>query len=309
VTNAIEVPEVVRAKARNAGADQWLAGLPALVAELAERWSITVGAPFGDATEAFVAEATRAGGERAVLKLIVPRPGEAARHEITALRLAGGAGCARLLRSDDTLDALLLERLGPSIAGDGMPLDTRLKIFTALAPRVWRPAAGHGLPTGADKGRWLIDFIIRTWEELDRPCAESAVDHAIACAERRIAAHDDERAVLVHGDIHQWNTLRVNDDPRSGYALVDPDGLLAEPEYDLGVIMREDPVALMAEDPWHRAWYLAAQTGTDATAIWEWGVTERVSTGLLLTSIGLQPGGRQMLDAAGRISVRAASGA
>jgi streptomycin 6-kinase len=305
VTNAIEVPEVVQAKARNFGAGEWLAGLPDLVAELSQRWSITVGAPFGDATEAFVAEARCADGERAVLKLIVPRPGDNARNEITALRLADGAGCVRLLRADETRDALLLERLGPAIAGYGMPLDTRLKIFTWLAPKVWRPAVGHGLPTGADKGRRLIDFITRTWADLDRPCTESAVDHAIECAERRIAAHDDERSVLVHGDIHQWNTLRIDDDPRSGYALVDPDGLLAEPEYDLGVIMREDPVELMAEDPWHRAWYLAAQTDTDVTAIWEWGVTERVSTGLVLTSIGVQPGGRQMLEAADRISVRA----
>jgi streptomycin 6-kinase len=307
VTAAIDVPEPVQAKARNVGADEWLAGLPALVAELSERWSITVGPAFGDATEAFVAEATRADGERAVLKLIVPRPGGHARNEITALRLTDGIGCVRLLQADDERNALLLERLGPSIAGYGMPLETRLKIFTSLAPKVWRPAAGHGLPTGADKGRWLIGFITRMWAELDRPCSERAVDYAIACAERRIAAHDDERSVLNHGDIHQWNTLRIDDDPRSGYALVDPDGLLAEPEYDLGVIMREDPVELMAEDPWNRAWYLAAQTDTDATAIWEWGVTERVSTGLVLTSIGVQPGGRQMLAAADDISRNAGS--
>lgn len=33
-------------------------------------------------------------------------------------------------------------------------------------------------------------------------------------------------------------------------------------------------------------------------AIWEWGVVERVSTGLVCTEIGLQPVGRQ---AAGRL--------
>ncbi|HTT88560.1 MAG TPA: hypothetical protein VMF65_03340 [Acidimicrobiales bacterium] len=31
-------------------------------------------------------------------------------------------------------------------------------------------------------------------EELGRPCTEAAVEHALACAARRIAAHDDERA-------------------------------------------------------------------------------------------------------------------
>jgi len=47
--------------------------------------------------------------------------------------------------------------------------------------------------------------IAATWEDLDRPCSEHAPDHALACASRRIDAHDDERAVLVHGDVHFRN--------------------------------------------------------------------------------------------------------
>ena len=117
--------------------------------------------------------------------------------------------------------------------------------------------------------------------------------------ERRIAAHDDERAVLLHGDVHAWNTLEAGD---GEFKLADPDGLLAEAEYDLGVIMREDPDDLMAGDPYDRAAWLAHRTGLRAEAIWEWGVAERVSSGLLLTSIDLQPIGRQMLEAADRIA-------
>jgi streptomycin 6-kinase len=70
--------------------------------------------------------------------------------------------------------------------------------------------------------------------------------------------------------------------------------------------MREDPVELIAGDPWDRAHWLAARTGLDAAAIFEWGVVERVSTGLLLTAIGLQPTAGQMLAAADAISARAA---
>jgi streptomycin 6-kinase len=50
--------------------------------------------------------------------------------------------------------------------------------------------------------------------------SERAVDHALACAARRVAAHDDERAFLVHGDVHQWNALEAP----GGFKLVDPDG-------------------------------------------------------------------------------------
>jgi streptomycin 6-kinase len=294
----VDVPQVVRAKAVRAGAPGWLAGLPELVAGLERDWGITVGRPYGNPTEAYVAEAVCADGTPAVLKLIVPRPRQAA-DEITVLRLADGAGCARLLASDVERGALLLDRLGPSLYELGVPLPRRLEIMCELAARLWRPAPDVGLCTGAEKGRWLVEHIEATWAQLDGACSRAAVDHALACARRRIAAHVPERAVLVHGDIHQWNTLQARD---GGYALVDPDGLLAEPEYDLGILMREDPVELMAGDPRERARWLAARTGCDAEAIWEWGVVERVSTGLIGVAIGMQPAGAQMLVAAEAIA-------
>ncbi len=104
--------------------------------------------------------------------------------------------------------------------------------------------------------------------------------------------------MLVHGDVHQWNALQAG----TGFRLVDPDGLLAAPEYDLGILMREDPVELLDGDPCDRARYLGARTDLDVTAIWEWGVVERVSTGLLGVQIGLQPVAGEMLAAADRVA-------
>jgi streptomycin 6-kinase len=295
---AVEVPQTVRNKALGYGAAQWLADLPDLVATLAEQWRITVGGAYGDSTEAYVARARLDDGTPAVLKLLVPRPGGHAANEITVLRLAGGEGCVRLLRADPARDALLLERLGPSMYELRLPIAARLETLCDLAGRLWRPAPGRGLPTGAAKGRWLIEAITTGWAELGGPCAERTVEHAVACAQRRVAGHDDERAVLVHGDVHQWNALRSGD----GFRLVDPDGLLADPEYDLAILMREDPVELMAGDPRDRSRLLAARTGLEEVRIWEWGVVERVSTGLLATAIDLQPLGREMLVAADVIS-------
>jgi streptomycin 6-kinase len=292
---------VVRNKALAAGAADWIEGLPELVARMERDWRITVGRPYDDATEAFVTRATLADGTPAVLKLMIPRPGEHARHEITVLRLTEGDGCVRLLKEDETRGAMLLERLGRPLEQLGLPTRRRHEILCAAARQVWRPAAGSGLPTGAEKGRWLIDYITATWTELGRPCSERAVDHALACAARRVAAHDDERAVLVHGDVHQWNALEAP----GGFKLVDPDGLLAEAEYDLGIVMREDPAELMRGDARERSRWLARRCGLDATPIWEWGVAERVSTGLLCTSVGLQSAGREMLAAADHVAARA----
>jgi streptomycin 6-kinase len=292
----IIVPDAVRRKASEAGATRWLAELPAVIADLERAWSITVGRPLGGGTEALVAEAVLDGGAPAVLKLSPPQPGDVVRHEITALRLAGGDGCARLLRADEPRGAMLLERLGAPLAELALPPDRCDEILCATARRIWRPAAGCGLPTGADKGRWLIAYITATWPQLGRPCSERAVEHAIACAERRIAAHDDDRAVLVHGDIHPWNALQAD----GGFKLVDPDGLLAEPAYDLGVVMRTGPID--PADPQRRARRLADLSGLDLAAIWEWSVVERVSTGLTCLSIEL-PAGRELLATADQIAL------
>jgi streptomycin 6-kinase len=291
----------VRNKALAAGADRWLRDLPDLVAELERDWSITVGPSYEDPTEAFVAEAALADGTPAVLKVHIARPGQHARNEITVLRLADGAGCARLLRADEARGALLLERLGPSLSRLDLPMGERHEILCSAAARVWRPAPDCALPTGADKGRLLADVIPATWERLGRPCSERAVADALACLGRRIAGHDDERAVLVHGDVHQWNALQAAD---GGFRLVDPDGLLAEAEYDLGIVMREDPVELLHGDPHERSRWLAARCGLNATAIWEWGVAERVATGLIATEVDLQPFGRQMLATADHLAAR-----
>ena len=145
----------------------------------------------------------------------------------------------------------------------------------------------------------MIDSITGLWLQIGRPCSQRAVTHAVECARRRIAAHDDTRAVLVHGDVHDWNALQAG----TGFKLVDPDGLIAEPEYDLGIVLREDADVLLAaesvvEASWQRAHWLAARCGLDPVATWEWGVVERVSTGLLGTQLGLQPFGRDMLAVA-----------
>jgi len=108
--------------------------------------------------------------------------------------------------------------------------------------------------------------------------------------------------VLVHGDVHRFNTLMVLEDaPLEGarFKLVDPDGLFAEPECDLAVPMREYSRELLDAADTVRAArahcaYLSRLTAVDPRAIWEWGFMERVSTGLLALRVGLEEPGREM---------------
>lgn len=307
-----ELPAPVRAKARDAGAFAWLENLPSLIESCARDWGLRLGDPFPDPTEAYVVSTTRLDGTPAVLKLVIPRPGSPAAHEIEFLRLAAGEGCARLLEHDATRGALLLEHLGPAMSDLNIPQPQRLALLTDLATAVRHTAfavdhrrtsypfvPSSPFPTACDRADRFIRCIEAKWRELGEPCSKAALQQAVAAAESRRRAWDPDRAGLAHGDIHQWNALRAG---TGAFKLVDPDGLLAEPECDLGVLMREDPVQLVEGDPWHRCRLLADRTGTDARAIWEWGLADRVATGLTLTVAGVQPVAAQMLAAADEIA-------
>jgi streptomycin 6-kinase len=309
MSNAVTVHAVLRNRARMRGAERWIEELPERIAALESAWSLRAGPAYESATEAYVAPATLADGTTAVLKILLPWPGGPVNHEPTVLRLAGGNGLVRLLRDDDSHGSLLLEALGPPLDRQGMATTRRHEIMCDTLTQFWqatRDAPGLatlGLPSGADKAAWLADHITDLAASLDGACTPAAIDHALACADRRRQAHDPRRAAtLVHGDVHQWNTLRH---PDGGFRFVDPDGLLAEAEYDLGILMREDPDEHddpARDDPRRRSRWLADRTGLDEEAIWEWGVVERVSTGLSATTIGLQPVGAQMLTVADRVA-------
>jgi streptomycin 6-kinase len=284
----IQVPSVVRRTAldHEHGA-AWLAGIDELVAGLANDWQLSVGDVFGGGTASVVLGVTTATGEAAVLK-VAP---DDLTTEARTLELADGRGCARLLRQDLERGALLLERLGRPLDALGLSTDDNLRAIAATVQQLWIPVTDDaGLTMGDDKGRWLADLITEMWEGLDRPCSERTVDRARAYAQRRVDAFDRDRAVLVHGDAHQWNTLEAG---AGSYKLVDPDGLCADREYDLAIPIRE----VIGTPQQGRLWchLLAGLTDTDATAIWEWGFVERVSTGLLCVKHGIEPSGARML--------------
>ena len=289
-----EISEVLRKEAVSANAAGWLAELPGLAAGLAEEWGFTPISQLTGGTESLVLEVEMNDGTPAVLKLLVPRYETGAANEIAVLEVAGGSSLPELYASDADRGAMLMERLGRPLNELGLPIVRRHEILAETAARLWHPAPHLDLPTGASKAQWLIDLILELWESHDRPCTSAAVEYAVECGHRRMTAHDDSTAVLVHGDVHQWNTLQAGD----GFKLVDPDGLLAEAEYDMGIVMREDSVELLEGDPWERAHRLAGLTGLDAVAIWEWGVVERLSNGLMCLEVDLQPFGDEALRAA-----------
>lgn len=305
----VKVPELVRQKLATRGVEgtQWLDALPDLVAELEQEWGLSVGTSLEGGTEAFVAPAITSDGAKAILKLAVP-PTEGntvLANEVTALNLASGRGYARLLRSDLNRRALLLEQLGTPLSKLGYPWQTQTEIICATLRESWVAVPSDYRLTNQDTmAQWFIEFISGLWEELGRPCSQQVVELALSFAGARGRAFEPEKAVLVHGDAHSGNTLQSltpTSNLPSSFKLIDPDGIVGEPAYDLGVLMREwlnelepDPVRLGRE----RCGYLSQLTGADSQAIWQWGYIQSVATGLLVLKIGLEHFGSQLLNIA-----------
>src|SRR5207237_4436325 len=84
----------------------WLRALPDLLAQLADRWSLTLGPHFPDLSYNYVAPATRADGTPCVLK--VSRGIDGTRNEFAALHLWNGNGAAQLIDADPDIGALVL---------------------------------------------------------------------------------------------------------------------------------------------------------------------------------------------------------
>jgi streptomycin 6-kinase len=293
---SLDIPEQVRRTVIADGNEPWLDELPGMVDSLAQQWSLTIGSSLAGGHAALVVEVTLTDGTPAVLKIGVP--GRDVGPEATALRLADGEGCAKLLAEDLGRQALLLERLGAPMYDVVADRASRHTLLCDAAVRLWRPVDPDlDLPTGAELAQRYADRLPALWEQTGRPCSPATIADALACMNRRHRAHDDQSAVLVHGDIHEMNALQATD---GSYKLIDPAGLRAEPACDLGTIIRCTPD--LGDDLHARTQLLASRTGVDATAIWEWGTIHRVVSGVYAHSIDFQPFGSLLLAEADRLT-------
>jgi streptomycin 6-kinase len=301
---ARDLPQTVQRKAMLQGeaGRAWLAGLEDRLDDLARAWNLSLGATLPGGTEALVVEVVAGDGGAAVLKLPVPGIDRAA-GEVATLLAAQGRGYAALLRHDRASGALLLERLGPTLDSLGLPARRQIAIVCDTLLEAWTaPPDAHAFMTGVDKALSLRRGIEARWQALEPSGAERAVDLALRFVAALGAASADAEAVLAHGDPHPWNTLIAPGRGPRRFKFVDPDGLVIERAYDLGVLMREWCGALLAGDPLAlgraRCRWLARRTGVAPEPIWRWGLAERVSTGLLLLELGLEREGAAMLAVA-----------
>lgn len=313
-TRAFLVPERVRLRAEQSGPQtrQWLKDLPGLLAELEHAWELSIGRPLSGGSSAYVAPVQTASGH-AVIKIAMPlEPGtDSFEQEIGTLLRADGHGYVRVFRFDYQRRALLLEPLGLSMQESHLEPTQAISLLCRTLRYAWLvPRRVDQIVNAREyKAQTLAQLVSELWDQLGQPCSEHSVSEALEFARRRLEAFDPHRCVVVHGDPHPANALLVSA-PRvgaeSGYVFVDPDGFLCEPEYDLGVVLRDwNEELLAADDPLalahHYCHLLASASGLDEAAIWEWGFLERVSSGLYICAYGSREHGQFFFQTAQRL--------
>lgn len=262
----------------NADPAAWQARLPGLIARCERRWSLSVGPPFPDLSYAFVAPAVRADGTAAVLKLAVPEP--ELTSQIAALRAYAGRGAVRLLHADAAHGALVLERLTPgtplTALADDDPLEAT-RVAAGVMRSLWRPppSDARAFPTVA---RWAAGLA-----HLRQACGGGTgplPPRLVDAAERWFAdlVPTMDAPVLLHGDLHPGNILRA---ARAPWLAIDPKGVLGEPAYEVGALLRNlAPAELASPRPdravARRADVLTAELGLDRRRMLGWSLAQAV---------------------------------
>ncbi len=174
-----------------------------------------------------VAYAEGLNGEPYVLKL-GPASEELTR-EIAALKFYDGQGIAKLIQADETVGALLLERLEPGLSiRRGYDDETATYIAAQLLLELWRPAAKS--QAFRQLSTWLR--ALRNYPQQygnNGPLNHAMVRQANGLLDELLK--ENSEAVLLHADLHHDNILSAN---HRAYLAIDPKGIVGPRGYDVG---------------------------------------------------------------------------
>ncbi|MFF3763453.1 aminoglycoside phosphotransferase family protein [Streptomyces sp. NPDC001922] len=226
---AVEVPQPLAASyARSFGEEgmAWIAGLPALAAELMDRWELERDGASGSGEASLVLPVLRNDGTRAVLKLQMPR--EETTAAVIGLRTWDGEGMVRLLDHDPGSSTMLLERLDgartlASIEDD----DVAMGILAELQARLVRVPAPQGLRSLGDVAAEMLEQVPRAVTTLADPADRQRL-RGWASAVADLVGEPGDR--MLHWDLHYDNVLAADREP---WLAIDPEPLSGDPGFDL----------------------------------------------------------------------------
>jgi streptomycin 6-kinase len=193
---------------------EWIARLPSIEEELAERWGLVLGPELPGGLLSCVRAVTREDGSEAILKIGSWRR---TRDEIEALRAWRGGGAPLLIAADVELKAMLLERIEPGGHPVGAPGDA----VGAVLQQLHVPA--H------DELQTLREIVRKRVKRAARDGRASAQKARWALAKADELERDAPAPVLLHGDFDERNLLVCS---RRGLCAIDPLPCAGDPAYD-----------------------------------------------------------------------------
>lgn len=211
-------------------AREWLESLPRVIGELLDRWCLRrAGSPWYGMC-AVVVPVRGEDGRRCALK--VSWVDDETRLEPVALRAWAGRGAVALLRADEQLGAMLLERLDERRVLLDVPVQEALDIAAELLRALRVPAPPELTGIGDIAARWGAEFR-KEWRRLGQPCPERLLSSAVdLCGELAGLASE---SWLLHGDYHYGNILDRGDDT---WVVIDPKPLKGDAAYEVVPLLR-----------------------------------------------------------------------
>ena len=236
----LEMPAAfVRLARANPAWTEWFAGLPRMVEDLLESWSLTVDGELRSGQAAVVVPVRTEDTSSAVLKVGWPHPEAALEH--LALRAWNGRGAVRLLRADPHRFALLLERAESDVDLHSEPVLVACQVVARLYRELHRPA-----PPQFDR---LSELTTRWAEGLAALAGHPSVPRRLvvqaAGTARDLASAPGTDGLLLHTDLHYSNVLKqanvLRAEPRAAerrtWLAIDPKPLSGDPCFEVAPLL------------------------------------------------------------------------
>jgi streptomycin 6-kinase len=251
-------------------ADRSSPSLEARVAERLRAWSVVPDSRLETPSSVIIRGASA--GQPVVVK-VVKRAGDDEWNCGAVLRAFGGRG---MVRARDFVDgAVLLERLEPGYSlesvlddlGDDGATAVLGDVMAAFAPDTMTGS----VPTARALGKSFERFEAAGQNALPRDLVQASREtYEMLC-------DTESNTRLIHGDLQHFNVLF---DAGRGWIAIDPKGLMGEPEYEIGAMLRNpvDRPGLFATRKIveRRVSRIAARLGLDADRIVAWAFAQAV---------------------------------
>jgi streptomycin 6-kinase len=260
----------------------WIERLPAILVNCEKRWSLIFAAPYAYQTCHYIAPALQSDGTPVVVKVHAPTvkvhaPTGEFTQEAEALRLFDGHGMVRLLDYDRNDKVLLLERLEPGTPLHDLEDDEEATSHAATVMRqLWQPVPPvHPFPSVIDWGRGF-SRLRQYYKSGNGPFPAPLLQEAESLFAELSTSMNE--IVLLHGDLHHENILAAK---RAPWLAIDPKGVIGEPAYETGALLRNRlPDLLDAPQAvrilTHRIDQLSEELNLDRARVRDWCMAQAV---------------------------------